>query len=61
MTQHRLNLLYLIAPGGLADITWSPPKVQRELIKTGKYESTIETETEEDFEPNVTKAIQVWR
>lgn len=58
MTQHRLNLLYLIAPGGLADITWSPVKVQRELIKTGKYESTIETETEVDFEPELTNAIR---
>ena len=58
MTQHRLNLLYLIAPGGLADITWSSVKAQKEVIKTGKYESTIETETEEDFEPELTNAIR---
>ena len=58
MTQHRLNLLYLTAPGGLADITWNPVKVEEELIKTGKYESTIETETEGDFEPNIAKAVQ---
>lgn len=58
MTLHRLNLLYLIAPGGLADITWSPLKAEQEFIKTGQYESTIETETEVDFEPDVTKAIQ---
>jgi hypothetical protein len=57
--KRRDSLLKLLAPGGLADITWRPMKVDETIIRTGVYTTVFDTDIEGDLPDDITKKIQV--
>ena len=56
--QQRLDLLDIVAPGGVADIKWQPYQVKTQTIKTGRFTTTYDDVTEEPFSPEITKSLQ---
>lgn len=57
--KYRNKAIRMIAPGGLADITWNPMKVKEDYVRTGIYTATIGVDVPGSLPAHITEKVQI--
>lgn len=56
--KYRNIAIRMVAPGGVADMTWKPIRVQETVVQTGTSKTVVGNNVPGDLPPNVTEIIQ---
>ena len=57
--KYRNMSIKMVAPGGLADISWNPINVEEEVVQTGIYRTVLHKDVEGSLPAEVAEKVQI--